>query len=656
MCLRDSSHKGEPAAMTAAATRETLGFQAEVKQLLHLMVHSLYSNKEIVLRELVSNASDAADKLRFEAISSPALFESDPELKIRVAFDAAARTITVSDNGIGMSRDEVIANIGTIAKSGTREFFAALTGDQAKDARLIGQFGVGFYSSFIVADRVTLVTRRAGLPAGEGVRWESDGAGEYSIERSEKASRGTDVILHLREGEDELLSDLRIKTILRKYSDHIAIPIVMQKLEWSEEKKAMVATGLEETVNRASALWARPKGEVSEDEYREFYKHVAHDFDAPLAWTHNRVEGRQEYTQLLYVPSRAPFDLWDRQRHHGLKLYVRRVFIMEDTGELMPAYLRFVRGVVDSNDLPLNVSRELLQESRDVEAIRAGCTRRVLALLEELAESQKDKYASFWTEFGRVLKEGVGEDAGNRERIAKLLRFASTHADTDAQTVSLAEYVGRMKEGQDRIWYVTADTFAAAKSSPHLEVFRKKGIEVLLLSDRVDEWVVAHLAGFEGKPLASVAKGDLELGALESEAEKEAHRKQAEDAKDLVGRIKAALGERVKDVRATSRLTSSPACLVADAVDPGANLQRILRAVGQEVPSFKPILEVNPEHPMVVRMKHEEKRFDDWAALLLDQALLAEGGQLDDPAGFVKRLNELMLDLAGGGSRIWTPG
>jgi molecular chaperone HtpG len=642
--------------MTAAATRETLGFQAEVKQLLHLMVHSLYSNKEIVLRELVSNASDAADKLRFEAISTPALLESEPELKIRVAFDAAARTVTVSDNGIGMSREEVIANIGTIAKSGTREFFASLTGDQAKDARLIGQFGVGFYSAFIVADRVTLVSRRAGLAAVEGVRWESDGTGEYTIERVEKASRGTDVILHLREGEDELLSDLRIKTILRKYSDHIAIPIVMQKLEWSEEKKAMVATGLEETVNRASALWARPKGEISEEEYQEFYRHVAHDFDAPLAWTHNRVEGRQEYTQLLYVPARAPFDLWDRQRRHGLKLYVRRVFIMEDTGELMPAYLRFVRGVVDSNDLPLNVSRELLQESRDVEAIRAGCARRVIALLEDLAENQKDRYATFWTEFGRVLKEGVGEDAGNRERIAKLLRFASTHADTDAQTVSLAEYAGRMKEGQDRIWYVTADSFAAARSSPHLEVFRKKGIEVLLLSDRVDEWVVAHLADFEGKPLASVAKGDLDLGALESEAEKAEHRRQAEDTRDLVERIKAALGERVKDVRATSRLTASPACLVADAVDPGANLQRILRSVGQDVPAFKPILEVNPEHPMVLRMKHEEKRFADWAALLLDQALLAEGGQLDDPAGFVRRLNELMLDLAGGGSRIWTPG
>jgi len=641
--------------MTASATKETLGFQAEVKQLLQLMVHSLYSNKEIFLRELVSNASDAADKLRFEALSHPALYESDPELKIRVAFDRDARTITVSDNGIGMSRDEVIANIGTIAKSGTREFFSRLTGDQAKDARLIGQFGVGFYSAFIVADRVTLISRRAGAPAGDGVRWESDGAGEFTVEAFEKAVRGTDVVLHLREGEDELLADAALKGILRKYSDHIAIPIVMQKLEWSAARNEMVASGLEEAVNRASALWARPKGEITDEEYQEFYKHVAHDFDAPLAWTHNRVEGRQEYTQLLYVPARAPFDLWDRQRHHGVKLYVRRVFIMEDTGELMPAYLRFVRGVVDSNDLPLNVSRELLQQNRDVEAIRAGCARRVLQLLEDLAENQKEKFAALWKEFGRVLKEGVAEDPANRERIAKLLRFASTRADSDEQSVALADYVARMKEGQDRIWYVAADTFPAAKSSPHLEVFRKKGIEVLLLADRVDEWVVSHLPEFEGKPLASVARGDLDLGALESDAEKAEHRKQADASKELIDRIKQALGERVKDVRATARLTASPACLVADAFDPGANLQRILRSVGQDVPAFKPILEVNPEHPMVLRMQHEEQRFADWAQLLLDQALLAEGGQLEDPAGFVQRLNALMLDLAGGGSRIWTP-
>jgi molecular chaperone HtpG len=640
--------------MTDAA-RQTLGFQAEVKQLLHLMVHSLYSNKEIFLRELVSNASDACDKLRFEAISSPALYESDPDLKVRVAFDKDARTITVSDNGVGMSRDEVVANIGTIAKSGTREFLGSLTGDQARDARLIGQFGVGFYSSFIVADRVTLVTRRAGLAAEAAVRWESDGTGEYTVETVAKRTRGTDVILHLREGEDDFLSDFRLKALLRKYSDHIAIPIVMQKLQWSDEAKAMAATGLEETVNQASALWARPKSEITDEQYQEFYKHVAHDFDPPLAWTHNRVEGRQEYTQLLYIPSRAPFDLWDRHERRGVKLYVRRVFIMDDAEQLLPGYLRFVRGVIDSNDLPLNISREMLQESRDVEAIRSGCARRVLATLEELAASREEKYATFWKEFGRVLKEGVGEDAANRERIAKLARFASTHKDTDEQEVSLAGYVSRMREGQDKIYYVTADSFLAAKSSPHLEVFRKKGVEVLLMFDRVDEWVVAHLPEFEGKPLVSVTKGDLDLGPLVGEAERDESRKQADAHRELVGRIRQALGERVKDVRVTARLTSSPACLVADAHDPGANLQRVLRAVGQEVPRFKPILEVNPDHPMVQRLKYEEKRFAEWAELLFDQALLAEGGQLDDPAGFVKRLNELMLDLAGGGARIWTP-
>jgi molecular chaperone HtpG len=555
-----------------------------------------------------------------------------------------------------MARDEVIANIGTIAKSGTREFVASLTGDQARDARLIGQFGVGFYASFIVADRVTLVTRRAGLAATEAVRWESDGTGEYTVEPVEKATRGTDVILHLREGEDDFLSDFRLKALLRRYSDHIAIPIVMQKLEWSEEKKATVATGLEETVNQASALWARPKAEITEEQYQEFYKHVAHDFDPPLAWTHNRVEGRQEYTQLLYVPSRAPFDLWDRHQRRGLKLYVRRVFIMDDAEQLLPGYLRFVRGVIDSNDLPLNISREMLQESRDVEAIRSGSARRVLALLEELAKDAPEKYAAFWKEFGRVLKEGVGEDAANRERIAKLLRFASTGRDTDEQSASLDDYVARTQPGQDKIFYLTADSFPSARSSPHLEVFRKKGVEVLLMFDRVDEWVVAHLPEFAGKPLVSVTKGDLDLGTLVTEAERDESRRQADAHRELVDRVRRALGERVKDVRVTARLTSSPACLVADAHDPGANLQRILRAVGQDVPRFKPILEVNPDHPMVQRLKYEEKRFDEWAALLFDQALLAEGGQLDDPAGFVKRLNELMLELAGGGSRIWTPG
>ncbi len=637
--------------MTVAAAKETLGFQTEVKQLLHLMIHSLYSNHEIFLRELVSNASDAADKLRFEALAKPELIADDAELKIRIAFDKAARTLTVSDNGIGMSRDEVVANIGTIAKSGTREFFKSLTGDQAKDAHLIGQFGVGFYSAFIVADRVTLITRRAGLAADEAVRWESDGGGEYTLEPVEKAARGTDIVLHLREGENEdnLLSDFRLKSIIRKYSDHIAIPIVMQKLDWSEEKKEMVATGVEETVNQASALWARSKSDITDEQYTEFYRHVAHDFEPPLAWSHARVEGRQEYTQLLYVPSKAPFDMWDRQHRRGLKLYVRRVFIMDDAEQLLPTYLRFVRGVVDSNDLPLNVSREILQQSKDIDAIRSGCAKKVIGLLEELAENQQDKYATFWTEFGRVLKEGIGEDFANRERLAKLLRFATTRDDAEAQTVSLAEYIGRMKEGQDKIYYVTAETFLGAKNSPHLEIFRKKGVEVLLLSDRVDEWVVANLQEFEGKALVSVAKGDLDLGKLEDEQEKATHEKVEGELKDVVERVKSALGERVKDVRLTWRLTSSPACLVADETDLGGNLQRILKSVGQSVPTSKPILELNPEHPMVARMKSESAHFDDWAALLFDQAQLAEGATLEDPAGFVKRMNELMLALAGAG-------
>ena len=639
--------------MTQTTNKETLGFQTEVKQLLHLMIHSLYSNKEIFLRELISNASDAADKLRFEALARPELYEGDGELKIRVAFDPAARTVTISDNGIGMSRAEVIQHIGTIAKSGTREFFQALTGDQAKDANLIGQFGVGFYSAFIVADKVTLVTRRAGET--QGVRWESDGGGEYTLEDVDKATRGTDVILHLREGEDELLSDFKLKSIIRKYSDHIALPIVMKASKWDEEKKEQVPTDEDETVNQASALWARSKNEISEEQYQEFYKHVAHDFEAPLAYTHNKVEGRQEYTQLLYIPARAPFDLWDRQHRRGLKLYVRRVFIMDDAEQLLPTYLRFVRGVVDSADLPLNVSREILQESKDIDAIRSGCTKRILSLLEDLAENHTDKYTTFWTEFGRVLKEGIGEDFANKESIAKLLRFSSTHNDTEAQTVSLADYIGRMKEGQDKIYYVTADSFLAAKNSPHLEIFRKKGVEVLLLADRVDEWVTSNLTEFEGKSLQSVAKGGLDLGTLEDEAEKKEHEKQADEYKELTGKIKETLGERVKEVRVTSRLTASPACLVADDYDMGVNLQRILKAAGQNVPNTAPILEINPEHPMVQRLKYEEQRFGDWSHLLFDQAQLAEGGTLEDPAGFVKRLNELMLDLAGGSSKIWTP-
>jgi molecular chaperone HtpG len=629
--------------------KETLGFQAEVKQLLELMIHSLYGNKEIFLRELVSNASDAADKLRFEAISNNGLYESDPDLRIRVSFDKAARTITISDNGIGMSRDEVIANIGTIARSGTREFFQSLTGDQARDAHLIGQFGVGFYSSFIVADRVTLVTRRAGLPALEAVRWECDmaqGTGAYDIESVEKAGRGTDVILHLREGEDELLDDVRLKGMIRKYSDHIAIPIVMKKREWDAASKEYRTTGEDETVNQASALWTRPKAEITDEQYIEFYKHVGHDYEPPLAWTHNRVEGRQEYTQLLYIPSHAPFDLWDRDHRHGLKLYVRRVFIMDDAERLLPSYLRFVRGVVDSNDLPLNVSREILQQGKDVDAIRSGCTKRVLGVLDELAEKEPDKYATFWKEFGRVLKEGVAEDPANRDRIARLLRFSSTLDDAEAQGVSLADYVGRMKEGQDRIYYVTADTFRAARSSPHLEIFRQRGVEVLLLHERIDEWLVANFTEFEGKPLASVARGELDLGKIRTEEEKQREEERAGEHRGLVEKLKAVLGDKVKDVRVSTRLTQSPSCLVADEQDMGGNLARILKAAGQDVPSFKPILEVNPAHPIIGRLKPEDERFADWASLLFDQALLAEGGQLEDPAEYVKRSNELMLSLA----------
>ncbi len=634
--------------MAEAAAKETLGFQTEVRQLLNLMIHSLYGNKEIFLRELISNASDACDKLRFEALTDPGLFEADPDLRMRVWYDKAARTLTISDNGIGMSRQEVIDNIGTIAKSGTREFFDRLTGDQARDAHLIGQFGVGFYSSFIVADKVTLVTRRAGLGKEHGVRWESSGEGDYTIETVEMQGRGTDVTLHLRAGEDELLDGFRLRSIIRKYSDHITLPILMKKEEWSQEKGGNVVKDEDEKVNQASALWARPKSEISEEQYQEFYKHVAHDFEPPLAWVHARVEGKSEYTQLLYLPARAPFDLWDREHRHGIKLYVRRVFIMDDAEQLIPAYLRFVRGVVDSNDLPLNVSRQILQESKDVEVIRKGCVNKVLGLLEDLAENQKEKYANFWKEFGRVFKEGTGEDRANKERIARLLRFASTHGDTDEQTVSLADYLSRMKEGQDKIYYITADSLAAAKNSPHLEIFRKKGIGVLLLSDRVDEWVASNLTEFEGKPLQSVAKGDLDLGKLADEDKKE-QEKEAGEHKELVEKIRKTLDARVKDVRLTFRLTSSPACLVSDQHGMSANLERMLKSAGQKVPGSKPILEINPHHPLVQRLKYEtdEARFGDWSHILFDQALLAEGGQLDDPAGFVKRLNDLILAMSG---------
>ena len=624
--------------MTTEMQKETLGFQAEVKQLLKLMIHSLYSNKEIFLRELISNASDACDKLRFEALSDAALYEGDAELKIRVAYDKAARTLTLSDNGIGMSRNEVIENIGTIARSGTREFLDRLTGDQSKDANLIGQFGVGFYSSFIVADKVTLITRRAGVGAEHGVRWESAGEGDYTLETVSKEQHGTDVILHLREGEDDFLADWRLQTIIRKYSDHITLPIVM-KLEGKDA---------EEAVNQANALWARPKTDITDEQYTEFYKHVAHDYEPALAHIHSKVEGKQEYTMLLYVPAHAPFDLWDKEQRHGIKLYVRRVFIMEDVEKLMPHYLRFVRGVIDSNDLPLNVSREILQHSRDIDAIRAGASKKVLGMLEDVAENDQEKFTKFWNEFGRVLKEGVGEDFANKERIAKLLRFATTHTDNEAEQVSLADYVTRMKEGQDKIYYVTADSFVAAKNSPHLEIFRKKGVEVLLLHDRVDEWLVSNLPAFEGKALQSVAKGELDLGALEDAEEKKA-REQADDTfKDFVTKMQTALGEQVKEVRISHRLTDSPACLVVDAQEMGMNLERMLKAAGQAVPMSKPILEVNAQHPVVSLLKAEvdDARFGDFSQILFDQALLSEGGQLNDPAGFVKKLNGLMLSLS----------
>ena len=632
--------------MTHQTQTETKVFQAEVKQLLQLMIHSLYSNKEIFLRELVSNASDACDKLRYEALANPALFENDPELGLRILLDADAKTVTIADNGIGMTKDEAIAHLGTIAKSGTKEFFSALTGDDQKDANLIGQFGVGFYSSFIVADKVTVRSRKAGAPANEGVEWVSAGEGEYTVSDIDHPGRGTEVILHLRPEQEDLINGWKIREILRKYSDHIALPIRMVKESWDEETKAMKATGEEETVNQASALWARPKSEVTEEEYKAFYQHVAHDYQEPLTWVHAKVEGRQEYTQLLYIPSQAPFDLWDRNARHGIKLYVKRVFIMDDAEQLMPTYMRFVRGVVDVADLPLNVSREILQESKDIEQIRSGCTKRVLGLLEELADNNADKYTTFWNQFGQLLKEGVGEDHANQARIAKLLRFATTTTDSPEQSVSLTEYVSRMKPGQDKIYYVTAETFQGAKNSPHLEIFRKKGIEVLLLSDRVDEWLVSHLRDFDGKALQSVAKGGLDLGELEDASEKQARAAAETSAKDLVERLQKALGDKLKEVRVTHRLTDSPACLVADEHDPGANLQRMLKMMGQNAPEIKPILEINPQHPMLKKMEllpNEGGHFDDYASVLFDEALLAEGGQIEDPAGFVRKINKLML-------------
>jgi molecular chaperone HtpG len=624
--------------------KETLGFQAEVKQLLRLMIHSLYSNREIFLRELISNASDACDRLRFEAIGTPALLDGGEELSIRVDYDKDAKTITVSDNGIGMTRDEIVLHLGTIARSGTREFFEKLTGDQQKDAQLIGQFGVGFYSAFIVADRITVISRRAGLPASEAVRWESDGSGEFTVEACERPTRGTDVILHLKADDQELLSSWKLRSILVKYSDHIATPIRMPKEEWDKDKNDHRRTGEVETVNQASALWARPKADITEQQYRDFYKHLSHDFGDALAWTHHRVEGRNEYIQLLYLPAQAPFDLWDRRHQHGLKLYVRRVFIMDDAEHLLPSYLRFVRGVVDSNDLPLNVSRELLQESRDVKAIREACAKRILTLLEDLAHNRPDDYARFWAEFGQVLKEGVGEDVANRERIARLLRFRTSAAADGAAAASLADYVGRMVPGQKSIFYLTAETIEAARGSPHLEIFRKKGVEVLLLTDRVDEWMVSFLTEFGGKPLQSVARGELDLEALADAGERQQQQKDAEEFKDLLDRVKQALGDRVSQVRLSTRLTDSPACIVVDKDQMSATLQRLLKAAGQSVPSAAPILELNGAHPLVQRLRTHEARLSDWAHLLLEQAVLADGGQLENPAAYVKRVNDLLLN------------
>ncbi len=628
--------------MVADAHKETLGFQAEVKQLLDLMIHSLYSNKEIFLRELISNASDAIDHLRFATLSDETLHENSAELKIHVAYDKDARTITVSDNGIGMNREEVVENIGTIAKSGTREFFQSLTGDQQKDASLIGQFGVGFYSSFVVADRVTLITRRAGLTPEQGVRWESDGQGEYTLETVTKDTRGTDVILHLREGEDDLLSGYRLREIIRKYSDHIMVPITMK----SEDKEKQ---NEDEQVNRASALWTRPKSEISEDEYKELYRHISHDFGDPLAYVHSRMEGAYEYILLLYIPERAPFDLWMRDRRHGVKLYVRRVFIMDDAEQLMPGYLRFIRGVVDSNDLPLNVSREILQHNRLIDTIRSNGVKKILGLLNDLANNDKEKYATFWKEFGRALKEGLAEDHGNQEAIAKLLRFASTQNATEVQDVSLEDYIGRMKEGQDKIYYITAESYAAAKDSPLLEIFKKKGVEVLLLSDPVDYLMGIELHEFKGTQLQSVSKGAIDLSKLKDvdEQSSDEQKESIGEARDLLEHLKKVLEDKVKEVRITSRLTSSPACLVVDEYDIDPSLQRLLKATGQSLPATKPILEINPHHPIILKLQHEtdEDKFSNWAYILYDQSVLSLGEQLENPIRFVNRLNELLTQL-----------
>jgi molecular chaperone HtpG len=627
--------------MTTETQKETLEFQTEVRQLLGLMIHSLYSSKEIFLRELISNASDACDKLSFEALSNDALYDGDSDLKIRVSFDKEKRTVTVSDNGIGMSREEVMDNIGTIAKSGTQQFFDALTGDQSKDVELIGQFGVGFYSCFIVADEVTLTTRRAGAGVDEAVRWVSNGEGSYTLESVDKDTRGTEVTLHLRKDEDEFLDAFRLRSIITKYSDHISLPIEMASAEEGKEDEF-------ESVNNASALWKRPKREISEDEYKEFYKHVSHDFGEPLTWSHNQVEGTQSYTSLLYIPKHAPFDLWDRDRRHGIKLYVRRVFIMDDAENLMPQYLRFIRGLVDSDDLPLNVSREILQKNKFIDTIRGASVKKVLGLLESMIKNDQEQYAEFWSQYGQVMKEGPAEDFSNRERVAKLLRFASTNSDKEEQNVSLEDYVSRMQEGQEKIYYVTADSFAAARNSPHLEVFRKKGIEVLLMSDRVDEWLVSHLTEFDGKALVSVAKGELDLGKLGDKEDEKAAEKIEGEHKDFLKRIKETLEEDVQYVRISHRLTDSPSCLVLGEQDMRVHMQQLMKQAGHDVPLSKPVLEVNPEHPLVEHLKQEQdsERFSDWSHLLFEEALLSEGGQLEDPTVFVKRMNSILVELS----------
>ena len=633
--------------MSVEAQKETLGFQTEVKQLLHLMIHSLYSNKEIFLRELVSNASDAADKLRFLALENGSLYEDDGELSIRITADKEAKTLTISDNGIGMNRQDVIEHLGTIAKSGTSSFLQQLTGDQKKDSQLIGQFGVGFYSAFIVAGKVEVRTRKAGEAADQGVYWSSEGEGEFTVEAINKAKRGTEITLHLRDEEEEFADSFRIKNLIKKYSDHISLPIIMKSdpMPPAEGEEAEAPT--DETVNTATALWTRSKSEVSEEEYQEFYKHVSHDFEQPLTWAHNKVEGKLDYTSLLFVPTNAPFDLWDRDTPRGLKLYVQRVFIMDKADQFLPMYLRFIKGVVDSNDLSLNVSREILQEDRAVTSMKTALTKRVLDMLNKLANNEPEKYATFWKAFGQVLKEGPGEDFANKEKIAKLLRFATTHDDATEQTHSLEQYIERMQEGQDKIYYVVAENHNTAKNSPHLEVFRKKGIEVLLLSDRVDEWLMSHLSDFDGKHLMDVAKGELDLDSLDSEDDKKAKEEAEKTYESLINQLKESLSDKVQEVRVTNRLTDSPACLVVGHYDMGLQMRRMMEAAGQTLPESKPSLEVNTDHPLIQKLNDEadDARFTDMANIIFDQATLAEGGQLEDPASYVARMNKLVLDL-----------